>query len=105
MMREMLLRMGYLSIVCARPKDALALFSRASTRFDAVIVDELMPNVRGTELAAQLLDVRSDIPIILATGHGNILSLENIWKSGVRATHIKPVHKENLQVVLSVLLT
>jgi FixJ family two-component response regulator len=84
--------------------DALALFSRASERFDAVIVDEIMPDLRGTQLAAKLIRMKDDIPIILMTGHGGMISLEMIRKSGVRATLVKPVQRGWLQKVLVGLL-
>ena len=104
MVGEMLDRMGYMPVVCTKPGDALTLFSRAPGRFDAVIVDEIMPDLRGTELAVKILRIKDDIPIILMTGRGDTLSLEKIRKSGVRATLIKPVLKEWLQKTLASLL-
>jgi CheY-like chemotaxis protein len=104
MIGEMLRRMGYSSVVCNKPLDALTLFSRAHERFDAVIVDEMMPALKGTQLTTQLLRVKDDIPIILMTGHGNMISLEQVRGSGVRATLIKPVLKERLRTVLDGLL-
>jgi two-component system, cell cycle sensor histidine kinase and response regulator CckA len=101
MIGQMLRRMGYYSVACNRPLDALTLFSRAPERFDAVIVDEMMPDMRGTLLATQLLRVRDDIPIILMTGHGDRITLEQVRESGVRAALIKPVLKERLHIVLS----
>jgi DNA-binding NtrC family response regulator len=105
MVRQMLRRMGFFSVVCNKPMDALTLFSRAPERFDAVIVDEIMPDLRGTELAAELLRIKNDIPIILMTGHGSMISLEMIRKSGVKATLIKPVQRARLQKALTELLT
>jgi DNA-binding NtrC family response regulator len=105
MMKQMLRRMDYLSVICNKPTDALSLFSRAPERFDAVIVDEIMPGLRGTELAAELLRIKNDIPIILITGHGSMISLEMIRKSGVKATLIKPVKRAWLQKALTELLT
>jgi len=104
MVRQMLRRMGYLSAVCNKPTDALTLFSRVPERFDAVIMDEIMPDLRGTQLAPQFLRIKDDIPIILMTGRGDMLSMEQIRKSGVRSTLIKPVIKEWLQDVLARLL-
>jgi CheY-like chemotaxis protein len=104
MIGEMLRRMGYFTVVCNKPTDALALFSRAPERFDAVIVDEIMPGLRGTLVARRLIGMKDDIPIILMTGHGNMVSLEEIRESGVRATLIKPVLKEWLQKALAGLL-
>ena len=104
MIGQMVRRMGYLSVACNKPLDALTLFSRASGRFDAVIVDEMMPDLRGIQLATRLLRIKADIPIILMTGHGDMISLEQVRESGARATLIKPVLKERLQVVLDGLL-
>jgi DNA-binding NtrC family response regulator len=105
MISEMLRRMDYFSVACTKPLDALTLFSRVPERFGAVIVDEIMPDLRGIQLAAQILRVRGDIPVILMTGHGHMITLEELRESGVRATLIKPVLKDRLQVVLSGLLT
>jgi CheY-like chemotaxis protein len=103
MIGQILRRMGYFAVVRTKPLDALTLFSRAPERFDAVIADEMMPDLRGTQLAIRLLGVKEDIPIILMTGQGDKISLEQVRKSGVRATLIKPVLKERLQTVLDVL--
>jgi CheY-like chemotaxis protein len=104
MVGQMIRRMGYSTVVCNQPMDALALFSRVPDRFDAVITDEIMPDLRGTQLAAQFLRIKHDIPIILMTGRGDMISMEQIRKSGVRSTLIKPVIKEWLQDVLTRLL-
>ena len=97
---QMLRLMGYSTMVCSKPLDALALFSEAPERFDAVIVDEMMPDLRGTQLAMQLLRVKDDIPVILMTGYGDMIPVERVRKSGVRATLIKPVQKERLEEAL-----
>lgn len=104
MVGDMVRRMGYLAVVCDKPMDVLTLFSRSPQRFDAVILDEIMPGLRGTQLAKQLLAIKKDIPIILITGRGDKVSLEEIRISGVRATLIKPLQKEWLQKSLKGLL-
>jgi PleD family two-component response regulator len=50
MVGQMLRRMGYSSVVCNKPLDAFTLFSSAPERFDAVIADQIMPDLKGTEL-------------------------------------------------------
>jgi CheY-like chemotaxis protein len=104
MTRQMLQRMGYSTVACTRPLIAITLFNRAPERFDAVIVDEMMPEIRGTHLAVRLLRIKDDIPIVLVTGHGEKITLEEVRKSGVRATLIKPVLRDQFQRVLSGLL-
>jgi len=49
--------MGYLVVKCEGPRDALTLSPRASEGFDSAIVDEEMPGLKGTQLAAHLLMV------------------------------------------------
>jgi DNA-binding response OmpR family regulator len=104
MLGEMLSGMGYFSVVCTKPLNALTLFSRVPGRFDAVIVDEMMPDLRGTQLAVQFLRVKASIPIILMTGRGDMISMEQARESGVRTILIKPVLMERLRVVLAGLL-
>ena len=104
MISQMLRRMGYFTVVCTKPLDALALFLRAPERFDAMIVDEMMPELRGTQLAMQLLRVKDDIPVILMTGYGDMIPVEKVRQSGIRTTLIKPIGKEQLQLVLDGIL-
>ncbi len=100
MLGQMLRRMGYLSVVCTESVGALILFSDSSERFDAVILDEMMPDFRGTQMAQRLLEMKDGIPIILLTGHGERMSLQQVRESGVRATLIKPVLRDELQRAL-----
>jgi CheY-like chemotaxis protein len=67
MLETALHRMGYLVAARTNPIDALALFSDAPERFDAVIIDQMMPELKGTQLARQLLQIKDDIPVILVT--------------------------------------
>ena len=101
MVGQMLRRMGYLAVVCTKPLNALKLFTETPERFDAAIVDEIMPNLRGTQLVMQFLRVKDDLPVVLMTRHGHKITLDEVRESGVRATLIKPVMKERLELALS----
>jgi len=104
MIGEMLGQMGYSGAVCTHPQDALELFTQTPERFDAVIVDELMPELRGTQLTIQLLKVKDDIPVLLMTGHGEGIIMDEVRQSGVRATLIKPVLRDRLELALTKIL-
>ncbi len=104
MVGQMLRRMGYLAVVCTRPLDALRFFSKTPERFDAAILDELMPELRGTQLAIQLLKIKDDFPVVLMTGHGDKITMNQVRESGVRATLIKPVLRDRLELALGKLL-
>ena len=104
MIGETLVRMGYSAAVCTHPQDALELFTQTPERFDAVIVDELMPELRGTQLTMQLLKMKDDLPVLLMTGHGDKITVDEVRQSGVRATLIKPVLRERLELALTRIL-
>ncbi len=100
LMSIMLTRSGYSAQACTDPYNALYLFSRAPDRFDAVIVDEMMPGMKGTDLTTQLLKIKESIPVVLVTGHASKVSIDQIRASGIHAVLMKPVSKERLHDVL-----
>lgn len=67
---DMLKHLGYSVDVHNDPKQALASFKRAPSRYDLVITDNTMPGLSGVELADQLRQIRKEIPVILTTGYG-----------------------------------
>jgi CheY-like chemotaxis protein len=61
--------LGYAHATFTSPAQALAAFSAAPERYDAVITDERMPGMTGSELIRALRGVRAGIPIVLASGY------------------------------------
>lgn len=100
LMATVLNRLGYTSLAVNGPLQALALFSDAPEKFDLVIVDEIMPGMRGTELARRIIGIKDDIPVILVTGYGGIIPEDEVRSSGIRATLTKPVLRDELKAVL-----
>ena len=76
MAQGMLERLGYKVAGTTDSGEALEMFSDHPDRFDVVIVDQTMPGMTGMVLAGKLLDIRSDIPILLVTGHSDMISAE-----------------------------
>jgi FixJ family two-component response regulator len=56
-----------------------------------VITDLTMPNLTGTDLAAELLKLRADVPIILTTGFGRLMTEDQTFALGIRGLLRKPV--------------
>jgi PAS domain S-box-containing protein len=61
--------LGYAHALFTSPAQALAAFSAAPERYDAVITDERMPGMTGSELIRALRGIRAGIPIVLASGY------------------------------------
>jgi CheY-like chemotaxis protein len=60
-------QMGYTVTSMTESRTALERFKSAPDDFDLVITDMAMPNISGDQLAAELMKVRKDIPILLGT--------------------------------------
>ena len=67
---EMLASLGYQSATYATSEEAFAAFERQPDRFDAVLSDEVMPNLSGTQLATRIHAVAPHIPVVIITGYG-----------------------------------
>jgi len=98
---ESLRRLGYEPTGFADPQSALAEFEREPGRYDAVLTDEVMPDLSGTQLATVLLGRRSNLPVILVSGYvGSVIS-ELASGAGVREILKKPVHAQELASALA----
>jgi PAS domain S-box-containing protein len=65
---EMVAGLGYEPVGFTSSVAALAAVRDHPDRFHAVLSDEAMPDMTGSELAAQIRAIRPDIPIVLMTG-------------------------------------
>jgi CheY-like chemotaxis protein len=89
-------RLGYAVTALTDAAKALRLFSRDPSRFDLVVTDQAMPKLTGLHLARKLLEIRNNIPIILCTGHSDVVSSEIAKKAGIKKFLMKPIAKEEL---------
>ena len=60
-------------------------------RFDLVITDMTMPHMTGDKLAQELIKIRTDIPVILCTGHSRLVSKEKAKEIGIKAFIMNPI--------------
>ena len=89
--RMMLTQLGYRVTVCEDPLQALAMIREDKGRFDLVISDQTMPAMTGTELLAEILKIRPNLPVILCTGYSQQLTEEKARQLGARLMMMKPV--------------
>ncbi|WP_166360424.1 hybrid sensor histidine kinase/response regulator [Pseudomonas akapageensis] len=95
--RGMLLKLGYRVRTAEDATSALALLR--SERFDAVLLDCLMPSLEGFEVCRQLREVPgcADLPVLVVTARLQQAELEICQASGVSDCLVKPVRFEELQ--------
>ncbi len=98
-------RLGYEPVAFSDGAAALAGFEAAPQRFDAVIADEVMPGLTGTELAGKLRQRRSDLPIVLVSGYIGPMMTERAHAAGVDEILKKPVQSRELAAALARVLS
>ena len=93
---EITAQLGYEPVGFVSSGAALEAFRNAPRRFDAVITDESMPDLIGTELAHEILKIRPNIPIILMSGYGGAQLTNRAAEIGVTEVLRKPLHRRDL---------
>lgn len=96
----MLRRLGYRVVGCSDSLDALKRFQADPRGFDLVITDMTMPHLTGDRLAAELLKLRPDLPIILWTGYTELITDEAARSIGIREFVHKPLLHRDLAVTV-----
>jgi len=89
-MTSMLERLGYKAIGKTDPRRALREFRRHPEAFDLVLTDQNMPWLPGEELAAEILLLRPDMPVILCTGYSEKVNEDTVKAKGIREFIMKP---------------
>jgi CheY-like chemotaxis protein len=96
---EVLKHIGYEPVGCADGTAALAAFDAG--HIDAVIADEVMPGLTGTQLATELRRRREDLPIILVSGYTGPMLTERARAAGVTEILKKPVQSREIARALA----
>ncbi len=98
MMQQMLEMLGYTVTAKLKSREALKIFKEAPDLFDLVITDQTMPGLTGNELAAELLSIRPNLPIILCTGYSENFSEEDARDAGIVDYIMKPVDMKTVSL-------
>ncbi|MBI9089488.1 MAG: response regulator [Desulfobacterium sp.] len=98
--RQMLERQGYRITTSTDSRQALEAFRSGPDDFDLIITDQTMPHMSGIEWTQKILANRSDIPVILATGHSSMISQETFKEHGFRELIMKPFSRKELALAV-----
>jgi len=98
--RQMLERLGYAVTTRTSSVEALELFMEQPEKFDLVVTDMTMPNMTGDDLAAKLMVIRADIPVILCTGYSERISGDRARSLGIKEFILKPIVMRELAQIL-----
>ncbi|MCP4116302.1 MAG: PAS domain S-box protein [Desulfobacteraceae bacterium] len=96
MEKQMLERLGYQVVSYVDSLETLERFRAEPDQFDMVITDMAMPNMSGDKLAAELIKIRPDIPILLCTGFSEKIPENKSTCLGIKNVLMKPIAKKDL---------
>lgn len=86
--------LGHDYIACADGASGLAELSRNPT-INVVMADFAMPGMTGLDIAQKLREQRSEVPVLLVTGHADLIERP----AGVEVLH-KPFRRDDLGAAL-----
>jgi CheY-like chemotaxis protein len=92
----MLKRLGYEVEGFTSIDTALNAFSQRAHEFDLIVSDLSMPGGSGIDFATDVLKLRPDVPVLIATGYIDPDSADVARERGVRDVILKPASVEEL---------
>lgn len=99
---ELIAALGYEPIGFTDPARALEALRQNPAAYDALLSDQRMSTtMRGTDLARAVRAFRSDLPIMLMTGHRDAHLKDRAEAAGVREILDKPLRSEQLKEVFA----
>lgn len=98
--RGILENLGYTVTCFTESLETLDTFRQQPTGFDLVITDMTIPKMTGTELTEQIFAIRPDMPIILCTGHSELINEEKAEELGIKKFLKKPFRENDLAVAV-----
>jgi signal transduction histidine kinase/integral membrane sensor domain MASE1/CheY-like chemotaxis protein len=101
-LEEMLAQLGYEPVGFGNSREALEAMRANPRRFDAVVSDEVMPELIGTQLATELRKLNPTLPIIIASGYGGAGFEARALSAGVNRVLRKPYRMSEIGEALAV---
>ena len=103
-LEEMLAHLGYEPVGFDDSRAALAAIRAEPRRFDAIMSDEVMPQLVGTQLALEARKLNPTIPVVIASGYGGAGFEARALAAGVNRVLRKPYRMAEVAETLAVLL-
>ena len=103
-LEEMLAQLGYEPVGFDDSRAALAAIRADPRRFDAVVSDEVMPQLVGTQLAIEMRKLNPSVPVVIASGYGGAGFEARALAAGVNRVLRKPYRMGEVAETLATLL-
>ncbi len=101
---SLLAKIGYNLLTAAGGKEALEIYKAYKHKIDLVILDMIMPDMRGSETFDQLKGINPDVKVLLASGYSIDGQATEILKRGCSGFIQKPFNIKSLSQKLREIL-
>ena len=95
-LEEMLASLGYEPVGFNSSREALEAVRQNPRRFDAVVSDEVMPEMTGTQMSLELRKLNPTLPIVIASGYGGAGFETRALSAGVNRVLKKPYRMSDI---------
>ncbi|HZZ94182.1 MAG TPA: ATP-binding protein [Usitatibacter sp.] len=95
-LEEMLATLGYEPVGFNSSQEALEAARANPRRFDAVVSDEVMPEMTGTQMSIELRKLNPALPIVIASGYGGAGFETRALSAGVNRVLKKPYRMSDI---------
>jgi PAS domain S-box-containing protein len=96
MTAQMLRRLGYRVEAKVSPHEAIELLQSESHKIDLVISDMTMPQMTGVQLFEKVKQIQPDLPVIICTGHSDLINPKKAKELGIAALAMKPITRQTI---------
>jgi CheY-like chemotaxis protein len=101
LMQENLDDLGYQAEAFSSSAAALQTFRQEPLRYAAIVTDDRMPGLSGTELVREMRDIRADLPAFIVSGHVGADLLKRAGEVGAAEVLKKPVALADLAAAMA----
>jgi two-component system, cell cycle sensor histidine kinase and response regulator CckA len=96
--------LGYKVSTTTDSNAALEKIKDPNEKYDLIITDQTMPGLTGKDLAQEVLKLYPDMPMVMCTGHSDIISEEAALDLGIKKYIFKPIQGDELINAVGTLL-
>ncbi len=101
---EILRKLGYQTLLAADGQRAVEVFKENSTAIDGVILDMRLPVLSARDAYFEMRKIKPEIRVLLTTGYGNNLEVQELIGLGIRGVLLKPFNMKEIEALVGELL-
>ena len=88
--------LGYTAVLARDGEHGLAIFSAGRARFDAVLLDMLMPGMDGSQTYEALAAIDANVPVLVMSGYVEHDRIQRVLDAGAVGALSKPFDRQTL---------